>query len=423
MSTASSRRPFQAYSALAGAMLVYFAGCGNIVYSFGVFLPLMCDEFGWTRATVGGAYSLMVVLMGVLGPVAGFSVTRFGTRKNIVFGNLVCALGLAGLSVIGDVWQLYLFFGVAVGVGGSFGLLIPSATVASNWFENRSSFAVGLVLAAGGIGGLAVPPIVSEINVNIGWQTGWLVLAGLHVVLAVFIAGLLVGDKPEQLEPFAGGPTGQEASQTTSRSPMAYKTAVDWGTNAALRTTAFWLVALIGAAHLFAVNTVLPHQVAYIEDMGFSPLAAASALGVLPGMSIVGRLFFGPLEMRLEVRHIATVFLTGMLIAVLVLHIADSLTSIYIYAVLFGTCYGVVAVARPALLIAFFGRKNFAHILGWHLMIATLVGAPASPIAGLIHDATGSYSVAFFVTIAVLAVGIVSSLVCKSPQVKERNPS
>jgi len=365
----------------------------------------------------------MVVLMGVLGPLAGFSITRFGPRKNIVFGNLVSAIGLAGLSVTQDVWHLYLFFGVATGVGGSFGLLIPSATVASNWFENRSAFAIGLVLAAGGLGGLAVPPMISELNVNMGWQTGWLVLAGIHVVLAVFVAGLLVGDKPEQLEPLAGGPTGQEVNQTTSHSPMAYKTAVDWGTHAALRTMTFWLVALIGAAHLFAVNTVLPHQVAYIEDIGFSPLAAASALGVLPGMSIVGRLFFGPLEMRLGVRHMVTVFLTGMLIAVLVLHIADSLTSIYIYAVLFGTSYGVVAVARPALLIAFFGRKNFAHILGWHLMIATLVGAPASPIAGLIHDATGSYSVAFFVTIAVLAAGIVSSLVCKSPQLKERNPS
>jgi len=99
------------------AMLVYFSGCACMFYSFGVFLPSICKEFALSRAIVAGAYSLFLVLTGVVGPLAGISITKFGARKNIIFGNLASALGLVCLYWLSEAWQLYLLFGVPHRIG------------------------------------------------------------------------------------------------------------------------------------------------------------------------------------------------------------------------------------------------------------------------------------------------------------------
>jgi MFS family permease len=413
----SKGKRFYGWIALSGACLVYFSGCGNIYYSFGVFLPSICNDLGWTRATVAGAYSLMLLLLGLVGPIAGFSVTRFGPRKSIILGNTLAALGLVALRQTTEVWHLYLFYGIMAGVGVSLGMLIPSSTVATNWFERKRPLALSLVIVSGGIGGLVLPPLISVLNSELGWQTGWLILGCTHLVLAVFIPGLIIRDKPEEVGQLPDGSLGEDSQGTPAPSDIsdAYRRARDWTTRAAVRTPAFWLIGLLIATHFFSVNIVLTHQVAYVEDSGFSHIIAATALGLIPGVSILGRLVFGPLAIRFDVRHLTAVSLAGMMIALVILVTAKALFLVYLYAVVFGVCHGAVMVARFDLTSSFFGRANFAQILGWQQVIAFGVGAAAAPLAGAIHDVWGSYTPAFIVMIVFLAVGIASAIICKPP--------
>ena len=65
-------------------MLAYGAICGNVTYAFGVFLPSMGESFGWSRSALSGPYTLFLIIGGMLGPLAGVTVARFGARKNIV---------------------------------------------------------------------------------------------------------------------------------------------------------------------------------------------------------------------------------------------------------------------------------------------------------------------------------------------------
>ncbi|GAI18168.1 unnamed protein product, partial [marine sediment metagenome] len=185
-------RVFYGWIALAGAALVYFTSSGTFFYSYGVFLPTMCDELGWSRAAMGAGLSLGLLTFGLPSPLIGASITRFGPRVNMVLGNLLAALGLVGMSLSHEVWHVYFFYGGLVGLGTGFGLYIACTTVVNNWFIRKRSLGMGLIIAAGGLGGFAFPPLVTWLISTIGWQMSWMVLAGINFTFAVLIGGLIL---------------------------------------------------------------------------------------------------------------------------------------------------------------------------------------------------------------------------------------
>jgi len=413
------RGRFYGWIALAGAMLVYFCGCGDLFYSFGVFMPSICADLGWTRSMVAGAYSLLVILIGLAGPLVGFSVTRFGARKNIVLGNLVAVLGLLGLFWTAQPWHIFVFYGLLVGVGNAFGMFISATTIANNWFIRRRSLAMSLVIASGGIGGLVIPPLIALMISSVGWRFAWLFLALIHLILAVIIPGLIIRNRPEDMgqvpDGLVGGAVPKAGSGAVPQSRV-YQTPVDWETGDAMRTLALWMIIFLGAAHMFAVNAIMAHLVLYLRDVGFSLTAAAFALGLIPGLSIIGRLGMGYLATRFEVRYLAAICLGGLMIAMLILMSITALPLIYLFCLLFGISYGALIVALPTFFGAYFGRARYAQILGWTMPITTLVGAVGGPLAGVIHDATGSYMMAFIIAVAFLVIGVVCALLARPPK-------
>lgn len=420
MSKLFPRVSFYGWIALAGAMLVYFCGCGNIFYAYGVFMPSMIGEFGWSRVAFGGAFSLFFLLSGMPGPLIGASIVRFGPRANIIVGNALAALGLAALFFTSEPWQLYLFYGVFVGLGNGFGMFAATTTIANNWFIRRRSLAMGLTVAAGGLGGLAFPPLITMLISFTDWRAAWVVLAFTHLVLAVVVGGLiLIRDKPENLGQLPDGVAAEAqegSSPGVNTASRVYQTAVDWETGQAMRRLTTWLMVIFGSANIFALNVMNVHQVAHLKDIGFSPIVAATALGLLPGMSIIGRLGFGALADRIEPRYLAAACLTLQAVAVIILLNARDLPLIYLYAIIFGICYGGLIVSYPTMLGAYYGRARYAQILGWMLPAVTAMGAIGGPLAGAIHDATNTYSLAFMVVVAFSAIGAACAFLARPPK-------
>ena len=400
-------------------MLVYFSLCGNILYAYGVFLPSMCEEFGWSRSALSGPYTAFALVGGILGPLAGISIGKFGARKNAIAGNLVVVLGLMGMSLVKELWHVYLFYGVLIGAGLAFGTWIATVTVVNNWFIRRRSLAMGLLFAAGGIGGFAFPPLISWLISSLGWQMSWGCLAGSHMVLAVVIGGILIRNKPEEMGQVPDGEVAQAAQEAGVDSPpprQVYQTAVDWKVRDALRTRALWLVMIAMAASLFSLDMLTIHQVAYLQDLGFSPMIAATALGLLAGISIIGRLLCGALGTRFEGRYLAAVCLAGFAVGIIILMNAKALPLIYLYAIISGISYGGMIVLGPVLTGAYFGRAHYAQISGWTAPVATFIAAASPLLAGFIHDTTGSYIPAFLVAAAFLGVGLVCALLARPPK-------
>ena len=128
------KNSFYGWFVLAGVMLVFFTSSGTFFFSFGVFLPVIADDLGWSRAAVGAGLSISLLVLGLPSPIIGASISRFGPRKNIIFGNSLAAFGMLGMSQCSELWHLYFFFGVLVGLGAGFGLYLPGTALVNNWF-------------------------------------------------------------------------------------------------------------------------------------------------------------------------------------------------------------------------------------------------------------------------------------------------
>jgi len=170
-------------------------------------------------------------------------------RANIVFGNLVVAVGLAGMSIATEVWQIYLFYGIMVGLGSAFGLYLTCTTVVNNWFIRRRSLGMGLVISAGGLGGFLFPPLATWLISTFGLHMAWLALAMVQLVCAVMMGGLiLVRNKPEDMGQLPDGILtihDNEIEETIGNSSRVYQSSMDWQTRQAIRRPTTWLIATL----------------------------------------------------------------------------------------------------------------------------------------------------------------------------------
>ncbi len=409
---------FYGWTALIGVMLAYGGLCGDIIYAYCIFLPAMGESFHWSRSALSGPYGLFIIVGGMLGPVAGITVSRFGARKNIILCNIVAALGLLGMSQVGELWHVYLFFGAMAGMSLGFGEFISVTTVINNWFIRRRALAMGLLFASGGIGGFVFPPLISWLISGFGWRAAWACIAAIHFMLTVILAGILIRSRPEDIGQVPDGLSdapGQHLSEKTA-ARRVYQTSVDWTLKDALRAPTLWLIIASFSAFFFASNMLTTHQVAYLEGLNFSPMMSATVFGLMIGISIIGRLLSGALALRFEGRYLAAIFLTLMGLGILTLISARDVSFIYLYSILMGIGFGGMIVLMPNLLGAYFGRTHYSRIVGWTTPIITLVCAASPVIAGFLYDVTGKYFLSFFLAAVLIFASVIIALLSRPPR-------
>jgi MFS family permease len=416
--TPGKSRVFYGWIALSGAMLTAFVASGSFVYSYGVFLPVMCAEFGWSRAVLSLGLSLGLLCFGLPSPLFGVLVARFGPRANTILGNLLTALCLAGMSMVQEVWHVYLlysFTGLGAGIGG----YIASTTVANNWFIRKRPLAMGLFLASAGLGGFVFPPLATVLISSIGWRMSWLVLAGIVFVAASLLGGvILIRNKPEDMGLVPDGISAEsfEGVVTTEYRSGVGLESEGWQIGQALREPATWIIAVFGAANYFALGTMVAHQVAYVRDLGFGPVVAALTMSLVSGLSIIGRAGFGALALRFNMKNLAAVFFGIQLIALAILLTSHNLVLIYIYAILFGVSNGALLTAVPTFVGAYYGRVHYAQIVGVIFALGIAFEAAAPAIAGVIYDATTTYTLAFSIVAAFSLVGFICLFLARQPK-------
>ena len=424
ISTITADKGFYGWIALTGAALVYFTTAGTFYYSYGVFLPVICNQYGWSRAIVGGALSTALVVFGFSSPLIGASIARFGPKANIVFGSLLVVFGLAGMTITTEVWQLYLFYGILMGVGAALGTYMTCTAVVNNWFIRKRSLGMGLVISAGGLGGFAFPPLATWLISSFGMQIAWCAFAMIELVGAVLIGGLiLVKNAPAEIGQLPDGISATHAhtiEKETSHTSRVYQSPVDWETGQAIRNPTIWLIAILCSVSTLALGTVTAHHVAYLMDMGFTPIVAAMTLGLIFAVSIVGRIGFGLLGVRFEVRHLAIFSSSLQVTALIILLTAKNLPFIYSYTVLFGISSGAFVVALPAFIASYYGLLNYTRILGFIVPIVLSAEAAGPVIAGVINDAFGSYKLAFAIIAGLSIVGLVCTIFAHPPNPQNR---
>jgi len=184
--TKAEPRLYYGYIVVAAAFIIMAVTWGASV-SYGVFFKPMLAEFGWTRAVTSGAFSLSMLMQGLLAIMMGRLNDRFGPRIVATICGVVMGLGYLLVSQVSAVWQLYLFYGVIIGVGMS-GTLVPLLSTVVRWFTKRRSMMSGIVMMGQTTGALFGPAAANWLILTYDWRLSFLILGILVLVVIVLAA-------------------------------------------------------------------------------------------------------------------------------------------------------------------------------------------------------------------------------------------
>lgn len=404
------RLPFYYGWAIVAATFVCFAIGYASQHSFSIFFVAILQEYGWPRAVTAGAMSLFFVVYGLYAIVAGWMIDRFGPRLALPAGAIVLALGLLLITRMNSVLELYLLYGVVVAAGLTTFGTVPTFTVLNNWFIRKRGTAGGLATSGIGVGMLLLVPLLQGIINSHGWRTAYLVLAAVTLLVVPTLAFTVFRYRPQDmgLLPDGEGPARHNAS---SRGSLASAdaaivdrewAATEWTLARAAATSRFWYLVFGRLLEMTALQMVLVHQAAYMVDAGFDKMLAASVVGAIGIVGSGGKIMWGAVSDRIGRELSYTLaFTTGTAGVVLLLSIgpASPPWMLYVYALVYGVCYGASAVLCPVLSADIFHSKRFGSILGGIYVGSGVGSAIGAFLAGYIFDATRSYSWAFILMI------------------------
>ncbi|MGR8919709.1 MAG: MFS transporter [Gammaproteobacteria bacterium] len=363
----------------------------GIWYAYSVILVALLEDFGWTRSTVAGAFSLFAVVHGMSNPLVGHLCDRVSPALLTSAGGLLLALALGGNSLVNEPWQLYLSFGGFTAVAVASCGWVPAVVQVQRRFHLRLGLALGIVSSGIGVGMLIVVPACQALIDALGWRWAFRAL-GLACAAVVIPAGLYLhrhAPEPRRAPEHGGSEATTDASAPTLR--------------AALRTQPFWLMVLAFFCGGLCSQTLHVHQVAFLVDHGVAALTAAGVVGVVGVASVFGKTGGGFLSDRFE-REL--VFFAGILImvaAVAVLHAAGSRGSAplaYLFGLMLGVGYSATAALTPAMLNDRFRGPHFGSILGVGLVGSSAGSALGPWQGGYLFDHTGSYALPFGIAAA-----------------------
>ncbi len=400
----------------AGSLIQMFIGL-LMQHSFGAYAAALTREYGWSRSQMGFVYSLSRVETGLLGPIEGWLIDRFGARTIMRAGLIMFGLCLMLFSQTRALWMFYLSFGL-VSVGASLGGFMPITVAIVRWFERFRGRAMGISSVGFAVGGIATPLVVLSID-HFGWrETAF--ASGLLVIAIGLPLTTLFKDRPEDAGTWVDGisPEAREAYRLANPERAATFTDVDFTAMEALRTRAFWMIALGHGAALMVVTAVMAHLFLHLtESVGYSDAGAASIMAFMTVMQIVGQVVGGFLGDRMSKRFIAMACMSmhaaGLL---LVAYMGGVLLAVIGFAVLHGFAWGARGPLMQAIRADYFGKASFGSITGTSALI-TMLGTAGGPIiAGVLYDITGSYEIGFTIIAAISAAGSVFWVLATKPQ-------
>jgi len=376
----------------------------NARTSFSLFFPPIIDEFGWERGVTAGAFSFGFLISGAMSPLIGRMMDRFGPRVVMELGVALMGGGLLLAPLTTQPWHLYLTIGVMVGAGSVCLGYSGQSLFLPNWFNRRRGLAMGLAFAGVGIGSITLLPWAQLMIEQTGWRTACTAI-GILVLAVLAPINLLLRKRPQDLGLEPDG----DAAPLASAKPVSYVVdpdwaGIDWTLQRAVRTARFWWLALGYFCGLYIWYAVQVHQTKYLLDIGFSPSVAVWALGVVSLLGIPGQIVLGHLSDRLGREWIWTASCLGFAIcfaALIALAQIPSLMLVYVMVLAQGALgYGLTSILG-AVVVEIFHGTHYGSIFGT-VMLAALAGGAAGPwVTGLLHDLSGSYTIAFVIGIGV----------------------
>ena len=384
---------FYGWRVVLAACFGVMAGFGSLfVYTFAVFVKPLSAAFGWNRESISLGFGLAAVTLGLISPLLGRWIDRFGPRRIILPSMTIFGCAIISLAFLHSaIWQFYVTCVVLGAVGNGAAHLAYSRSI-STWFERRLGTALAFVMVGAGLGAMLLPVFAQTIITRFGWRPAYVSLGCLALLLGLPLSWRYVHER------------GRDRRETA---PI-FHPGLTW--QQGLRSFAFWIIVVVLFFSSISMNGAITHLSALLTDRGITPGDAALCASLLGGSSLLGRIGVGWLLDRFFGARVALVVSLVTAAGIFLLARAGSFPAGCFAAALIGIGAGGEAAITPYLLTRYFGLRSFSTLYGLTWTFYAAAGAIGPVILGRAFDATGSYASLLITLSGVLALSAAMNL-------------
>jgi len=395
-----------------------------LISSFSIFQVSILREFNWSRGGMAIALAIHLVLGGVASPLAGGLIDRYGPRLVMPVGAVITAAALLLMSRSASLWHFYVSFGVIAATGSSLLQIVPLTTLISNWFARKRGVAIGIVSAGSGAGQLALLPLMQYLINHNGWRYTYLVFGAAILIIPTALIRLFVYTRPEDgglsatdelRQAIAIEKSDGQVNEGRNKGPGQRGMIIldkewvetEWTVSKASRTFRFWSLTLVMALFAAGFFLISVQLAAYLEGNGYSPILAASVVGLQGMLNMVGKFAGGFLCDRIGRERTLTLSIGVFVTCIALLNLAGAVINpalVYAFTIFYGIGFGMAVPALMTSAADLFQGKHFGSILGVIVFGGFVGGAIGAWLGGHLFDLTGAYRVNFLVAgLAMLA--------------------
>ena len=382
-------------------------GSGAAIWGPSVLLLPMTEDMEWSRAQFFSAFLVRELIAGFSAPFIGpLYDTKHGPRLLMGAGALILGASTALVSVVGELWQFVLLFGVGGGLAELGSGFYISQTLVPKWFMRHRGRALGVAIMGVGLGALVFPGVISTLIGSVGWRGAW-VWFGVGIGSIGFVLSLFVRTRPEDVGLLPDGGLATEDVRRTPSRTMVIEPLLT--RREAIRTPAFWLLLVSFSLVGLGITGFQTNWHPFLVETGFGPVEASFGIAIYGLVSGIVRPGWGLLGERFPPRYLMAGAATATAVLILVFLNVRGFEALIVVMFIAGAVMGGYLVLRALLTANYFGREYLGSVDSFMRPFMTGTGAMGPLIFGALYDLRGGYGFVFVA--AAIAWGIAGLIV------------
>lgn len=408
---------FYGWYLVAAATGIQWLAAMTWMHSYGAYTTLLQAEFGWSMSVLSAAFALTRLESGLLGPIQGWLVDRYGPRLILIIGTIIFGIGFFVFAIVDSIFMFFVAF-ILIALGSSLGGWATLMVAIVSWFDQHRAKAVAWSQMGFSLGGLSVWLVAIGLE-ELGWRY-MAVLSGIGILALAGPLCLLFVHRPEQRGEVPDGITKTpQAGQSDGNSgPISFT----W--QQASRAPSFWLISAGHALSLLTVSSLLMHLVPHLtKSLDYSLVNATFVFGCMTGVQLIGLFLGGYLGDRFDKRIICVLCMVGHFVGLMSVIYASNPLFLVLFILAHGLAWGIRGPLMVALRADYFGPKSFGTIMGISSLIVML-GMTTGPLfCGWMYDIYGNYDLAFTIMASASALGSICFYLAHPPQPPQSKPA
>jgi predicted MFS family arabinose efflux permease len=378
-------------------LFIAFIAWSFALYGPSVYIYALNEKTGWSVGLISMALTFSFLINAFSIGFVGSIIGRHGPQVIMAVGAVLMALGIAAIGQITRPWQAFIAFPL-MGLGWSCLSTIAISASVAPWFERYQGKAISIALLGASLGGMLGIPITLMLVSGLGFSLAMATIAALVVLGVVPIALLVLRRRPQDIGLEPDGQPSESAHVQSANRP--------WTRAQALQTFALRSTIVTFGIALMVQLGFLSHQVNLLQTF-VTPAMTAMIVLASGALAFLGRVLLARVADRLNIRWIASAVLVLSAIGLIVTATANTAVPLIIGTLLFGFNVGNLTTLPALIVRREFGALSFGKVFGITGTFMQLISALGPAIFGLMHDQTGSYSLAIGLAAVLMLTGAI----------------